>query len=86
MEKDIHSDSDTMQNLNEDLENYKGVFYENNDKEEILFEYGAHFSYVEMYNRLEELRKVIKKDLKRDENSKIDSLFLLKDRGKFIIK
>jgi hypothetical protein len=33
---------------------YKGVYF-NNDKEEQLFEWGAHFKYSELYRRLDKL-------------------------------
>ena len=45
--------------VNEDIFNYKGYFVENEDEDEDpkYFEYGAHFSYKELYLALEILRK-----------------------------
>ena len=45
--------------VNEDIFNYKGYFVENEDEDEDpkYFEFGAHFSYKELYLALEILRK-----------------------------
>ena len=43
---------------NNDIFNYKGYFVENEDEEDEpkYFEFGAHFSYKELYKSLQELR------------------------------
>lgn len=54
MDYGIGSDSESKENY--ELDNYKGIFYDNNCQEENFYEYGAHFSYVEICKKLEELR------------------------------
>lgn len=80
------SDSDTMENYNEDLENYKGIFYDNNDQEENLYECGAHFSYIQMCKKLEDLKKEREKDFYREECELKSSLPVMKNQGKLIFK
>ncbi len=66
MENFIDSDSETFEK-NQDLENYKGIFYNIEENEEVLNEFGAHFSYKDMFKRLELLKTEIEK-----ENDKYD--------------
>ena len=53
---------------------YKGYFIENDkgNEEPYLYEFGAHFSYQELYKALELLRK---KQLKMQKGQKIDKIF-----------
>ena len=42
--------------INDNLNEYKGIFYnENNEEEQKFYEGGAHFKYYELYDILEEL-------------------------------
>lgn len=36
---------------------FKGLFYQNDIEEDLFYEFKAHFSYLELYNRLEHLKK-----------------------------
>lgn len=60
LDKNVDCDTETdskITDLNhEELENYKGIFYNNDEDKEILHEFGAHFSYKEMCMRLEKLK------------------------------
>jgi hypothetical protein len=38
----------------ENLDNYKGIYF-NDDKDEEIYEYGAHFKYADLCKRLENL-------------------------------
>ena len=46
-------------------ENYKGVFY-NNDQEIKSYEHGAHFPYFFLYSRLESLIKTLSPERRGD--------------------
>lgn len=50
-------------------ENYKGIFYNEDEPEERYFEYGAHFRYHDLYRRLEKIRISLSKT-KEDEYAK----------------
>jgi len=67
MENNIDSDSEAYDINQNDLENFKGIFYNNDEQEENLYECGAHFSYKEMYNKLEKLQKEIEKIINQEE-------------------
>ncbi len=42
--------------INDNLNEYKGIFYnENNEEEQKFYEGGAHFKYYELFDILEEL-------------------------------
>ena len=67
-----------------DLENYKGIFYQDEDEqkeedgqEEEFFECGAHFSYPEIIKKLEKLQEELK--LIQEEEKQIQ-----KENSKFI--
>ena len=62
--------------INEYNFNYKGYFIENakENEEPLLYEFGAHFSYKELYKALELLRK---KQFKMQKGKKIEKIFKL---------
>ncbi len=86
MDLSIPSDSDAMEKYNEDLENYKGIFYNNYDQEDVFYEFGAHFSYFQMYKRLEEIVKQIEKDSNREESEIRSQSSIVKEESKLVFK
>lgn len=44
----------------DELENYKGIFYNEEEGQEQFYECGAHFSYKEIYEKLEKFQSEIK--------------------------
>ena len=55
--------------MNEEKDNYKGLYFEednndNEDDDDHNHEYGAHFKYKELYNKLYEIAKERNKEKK----------------------
>jgi hypothetical protein len=51
---------------------YKGIYF-NNDQEENYYEFGAHFKYTDLYNRLEKIFSALPQERKADRHSYFDS-------------
>ena len=63
---------------NKDIFNYKGYFIENQDEDEPkYFEYGAHFSYRDLYNILQILKD---KQMKQQKGRQIEKIIQLNKR------
>jgi len=64
---------------NNDIFNYKGYFVENEDEEDEpkIYEFGAHFSYKELYKSLQELRN---KQIKSQKLNKIENNKLINNK------
>ena len=70
------SNEDEINIKNNDFFNYKGYFIENHieDNEPKIFEFGAHFSYQELYKRLEILRGIQIEEEKNNKKEKITQI------------
>jgi hypothetical protein len=55
-------ESEITESQRQNLENYKGIFYneEEDEGQEQFFEQGAHFSYPDMFKKLENFQQEIK--------------------------
>ena len=80
-EKDLYNKDNDI-NIKNNILNYKGYFIENEeeDNKPKFYEYGAHFSYKELYECLEILRK--KQIKKETENEKEIKLIHINKRSK----
>ena len=60
-DKNLNESDDEIDVNNDNILNYKGYFLENEEEEEeevqIYFEYGAHFPYNFLYQKLEILKE-----------------------------
>lgn len=56
---DIKDDSDADDNINnqDDMNNYRGYFHNEEEPEERYFEWGAHFPYLELCRKLDEVMR-----------------------------
>ena len=79
--EDLFLDEDEDQNedleIKDDIYNYKGYFVENGEEEKKFYEFGAHFPYMFLYQKLEiiaqereEKKKILENKLKQIEKEK----------------
>ena len=66
-EESSNNDDDNTEG-NNDIYNYKGYFVENEDEEKKFYEFGAHFSYISLYKKLEILAQQREKEQKELES------------------
>jgi len=60
----ILQESEEEENIGENHENYKGIYYDENANEQEYYEGGAHFSYANLCSKLEKLICVLSPDRK----------------------
>ena len=76
------------------MKDYKGIYYDNNKDTTKFYEYGAHFKYAELFERLKKLQKERNEDILLIENkpytiqteNNIDYIELKKARKKYKLK
>ena len=78
--------------INDNLNEYKGIFYnENNEEEQKFYEGGAHFKYYELFDILEELvlrqendNKTIQNEYNNPKNTILNFNFISKGKSRNI--
>jgi hypothetical protein len=66
-------DSDNEEMDEGDLNNYKGYFHNEDEPEERYFEYGAHFPYKILYNKLEKLLRTVSPSQRETSPTKVNN-------------